>query len=242
MFVVLLSKILINDRRLRYAARFFYWLKWRKQAVNVFDLGDLEGCPFTRYEQREYLKILMEQGWITQRKDGIYCLQGRPFFHRMLNLSKQTQYCQIPDSSLNDKRAWNQFISACAVTSVGRTINLKAKRKDKLRHMACSNLAGITSAAIPLALSLLSSFTGLSQSSAHRLRQSAAASGLVQVERQRQVVTQCVNDVWRSVRMSHNEFLQFVDGDQGAYKLSKGILYEDFPSLVTVMRTKKVKI
>lgn len=240
-------KYLIVNRRLRNAARFFYWIKSVKKDNNLFLPEELpDSSYFTKYERRECLAVLLAEKWVTQRKDGVYCLQGRNFFHVLLKISKSARYVTIPAESLSSKVAWTDFVAAGALTNVARSLKHSTKKKDRLRHTACQNLAcsGSESPAVdqvPVSISCMRDSLKIGKATASRIRARAARTGLLAVALQFSLITGVAG---AGLVMEPMEFRMYAEtcDNPGAMRLYNGLVYEQYPSMVTPMFTRRVKI
>lgn len=239
MILILLTKHLTKHRRLRNAARFFYALKAKMGDFDRFSASDVQKLiGFSRYEKRENLTLLISENWVGVGKDGVFYLRGRKFFHKILGLGVAARYAEIPSEALSTKKDWVNFIAACAITAVGRSVKYSTKKIERLRYTACSNSACTSSASLPLANSVIGSRIGLSYSSSSRLRTKAARSGMVTVTPQFFAHT---NLLGAEIRMTDDEISRFRSEHGGRYFLNGGVLWEQLPSMVTIYTTKKGK-
>lgn len=238
MFPIQLSKVLVSNRKLRNAARYFFWVK-SVNGCDVFAPNKLSG-PFTSYEKKEAIKTLLEANWIGLRRDGMYCLRGRKFFAVLLGLEKSTRFVDIPSEFFSDKRSWTRFVSAVSLTTIARSVRAHNSRKDRLKVTACSTLACVASDETPVSLDIVRRATGLSKASASRLRKVAAESGLVKVTIQLLLLTTSLGPI----RMTPLEFAMFRSQSDtpGKFSLKEGILHEQYPSLVSMMNTKRIAL
>jgi hypothetical protein len=226
----------------RNAARLFYILKGLKGNKSSFRLEEIVAAAtgYKRTQAIHYLNVLCKISWIGLDLNGVYHLRGQQFFFKKFNVGKKCDAQPIPESALTDKKAWAGFISSAMMTATGKAVLNTTTAEQRQRLMLCPNCAESASEKqVPVALSIVSNHTGMSTSTASRNRKRAAESGYIQVKEQLVMLTRNDN-VPLSVRSQDMAVFREVHG-HSCFLSKSGIVFQQLPSTITLMPTKRIK-
>lgn len=241
-----MSHILIINRKLRNAARFFYWIKCHTDLSRGFLPEDIpQSVFFSRYEKKSAIDLLLSEKWIGKSADGRLFLRGRKFFHNIFSQKKTAAYAAIPAAALETKRSWLNFLSGLEISRIGRSVHRTLKPGEKKRNAVCLKDAGLPSnTSVFLALSIVQKRTGLSLSSSSRLRTRGHQSGVVSVTKHAEMIMQVDMSTGelRPLEMDRMELTHYQANADGYFFLKAGVVHQSLPSSVSFQKLLRKKM
>lgn len=182
MFATIYQKVLPSNRPLRSASRLFAFLKHSLGRQSRLNVADIKGsmCAssfFTDYEIEKSLKVLADEGWISFSPDrSLMWLGGRHFFAKKYGIKHSSQRALPELDDMISREGWKAFCASVAVAKSVTTVRYVIPSEEREVHVSARSRAADCDTAVPLSQSLLGSMTGVSPSTAGRMRRAAATT------------------------------------------------------------------
>lgn len=233
--IEIISDILTKNTDLLKAARLFFWLKrstiMSGEVVSISEIISAKS-PFSRYQIFKYLSTLKSHNWIGIDKDQKVYLRGRSFLGRLYGAPKVCRKVEIPDTAFQNSQSWKSFVYATKLSSIARSVDRVNRKEDRAQS---SEKPASESPETPVSLSIIQSHTGLSQTSASRMRKLASAFIGVSMS----FAPLLSNDV--HIKGDYKVAAMYRQHIKGV--ISKGgMLYQQLPSFITQLPTKRVTV
>lgn len=174
------------EQPFRNALRMWMWLKTHgiQSAFYIKELRQtLKQNGFAYSQQKKYLQILQEHGYIGRDLHGKIYLRGQQVMFAGMNRSKKRIVIEVTPDHVKDQESWMNFLAGCQVVSTQVNIK-KHTAKTLVRHASTSQKAGGNSEAeelkgAPVSIENLTNTLQVSPATASRIRARGAAGGLI---------------------------------------------------------------
>lgn len=172
------------EQTFRNASRLFFWLKVHGYYSGFYikDLRPiLRASGFDYSQQKKYLQILQDRGFIGRDCHGKVYLRGQHVMFSGMAPSKRRKVFEINPDHVKDQESWMNFLAGCQVVSTQVNIK-KHTAKTLVRHASTSQKAGGNSEAeelkgAPVSIENLTNTLQVSKATASRIRARGAKGG-----------------------------------------------------------------